>query len=141
MGASGPQHQSCYKHAMFRLSLLCFWVLISLSGNAWASAINGRQIQVKGVLALHWEYAYFATTISGLDHVFEIEIQDQRWLKKNRSLMMADPTSMGTYICIQGRGYVNPNKVGSTGRKTFILTKIISSAAVKSERDCHRRYG
>jgi hypothetical protein len=114
--------------------------MISVSGPASENieqvGQGHRVTRVSGVLALHWEYPYFIATIGDVERAFEFEILDQRWLNKHRSLMMANPVSIGEYVCVSGRGYENRTQLGPTGRSTFIFTKITHAVKVGAPEAC-----
>jgi hypothetical protein len=118
---------------------LAFLLFASAGGASFGEAKRQQDhspVRVNGVLVLHWEYSIFIRTDGDTQRVFEIEIRDSRWLVKNRSLMMLNPTSMGEYLCVRGRGYEDRGKLGATGRSTFIFTEILDSTKVGSEDEC-----
>ncbi|UYY57555.1 hypothetical protein [Sphingomonas sp. S2-65] len=92
---------------------------------------------VRGVLVMHWEYPHFVRKDANGERVYELDLSRVTWWKK-RFFDPLTPESMllTPLFCISARGYVDKDRLGETGRATFVFTEITSTIEVKVEAAC-----
>jgi hypothetical protein len=95
--------------------------------------------EVRGVMALHWEYPHFARQDGLKKRVFEIDIRDQKWRTTHFDTLPPEITRDTPGFCIEAEGYEDRSRLGPTDRTTFVFTSIKSTKLVKSEDECGRQ--
>jgi hypothetical protein len=91
---------------------------------------------VRGVLALHWEYPYFIRRNKLKEQVFEIRIEDAKWIKNHLPKRTQETMFSETLLCISGVGYEDRKRIGETGRATFVFVLIKSTTKIQTRSEC-----
>ena len=92
---------------------------------------------VRGVLVMHWEYPHFVRRDAGGERVYEIDLSRVGWWKeKHLHRLTPESVHLTSLFCVSARGYVDRERLGETGRATFVFTEITSTIEIKDEAEC-----
>ena len=111
------------------------------SGRSQVPAQGQTTELVQGILVMHWEHPHFVRKDAGGEQVYEPDLSLVRWKEKHLPPLTPDSALLTPLFCVSARGYVDTDRLGQTGRTTFVFTEITSTLAIDGEGECARQPG
>lgn len=95
-----------------------------------------RVEEVRGALVMHGEYPHFVRRNREVEKVYEIDLKDAGWDDDYLPAPAPDTITSTPIFCIVAQGFEDQERLGETGRTTFVFTRIESRQRVQSEGEC-----
>jgi hypothetical protein len=92
--------------------------------------------EVRGALVMHGEYPHFVRRNSEVEKVYEIDLKDAGWDDDYLPVPTPETITSTPIFCIVAQGFEDKDRLGETGRTTFVFTKTESRQRVQSEGEC-----